>query len=91
MSAITSAHAPKSPLQKLRSATGSRRIFIHTVLIGVAIVMLYPLLWMLSSSFKPDTQIFTQPGLIPSSVRPENYSEGWSGSGNSFSSTSPTR
>ncbi|MCX5600230.1 carbohydrate ABC transporter permease [Streptomyces phaeochromogenes] len=85
MSAITSAHAPKSPLQKLRSATGSRRIFIHTVLIGVAIVMLYPLLWMLSSSFKPDTQIFTQPGLIPSSVRPENYSEGWSGSGNSFS------
>lgn len=91
MSAITEAQSPKSPLQKLRSATGSRRIYMHTLLIGVAVVMLYPLLWMLSSSFKPDTEIFTHPGLIPNALRPENYSEGWSGSGNSFSSTSPTR
>ncbi|MFJ6293820.1 carbohydrate ABC transporter permease [Streptomyces griseoviridis] len=74
-----------SPLTKLRSLTGPRRILIHTLLIGVAIVMLYPLLWMLSSSLKPDTEIFTHPGLIPNALNPANYSEGWSGSGNSFS------
>ncbi|GHI03788.1 sugar ABC transporter permease [Streptomyces cellostaticus] len=74
-----------SPLNKLRSLTGSRRILVHTLLIGVAIVMLYPLLWMLSSSLKPDTEIFTHPGLIPNKLQPENYSKGWSGSGNSFS------
>ncbi|MEU8970615.1 carbohydrate ABC transporter permease [Streptomyces monashensis] len=82
MSALT---PNASPLRKLRSLTGPRRILIHTLLIGVAIVMLYPLLWMLSSSLKPDTDIFTHPGLIPSTLRPGNYSEGWSGSGNSFS------
>jgi multiple sugar transport system permease protein len=82
MSAITSA---VSPLQKLRTVTGPRRILLHTLLIGVALVMLYPLLWMLSSSLKPDTEIFTHPGLIPNKLHPQNYSEGWSGSGNSFS------
>jgi multiple sugar transport system permease protein len=82
MSALT---PNASPLQKLRSLTGPRRILIHTLLIGVAIVMLYPLLWMLSSSLKPDTEIFTHPGLIPGKLNPANYSEGWSGSGNSFS------
>ncbi|MFJ2608460.1 carbohydrate ABC transporter permease [Streptomyces sp. NPDC091279] len=74
-----------SPLAKLRSLRGPRRVLIHTLLIGVAIVMLYPLLWMISSSFKPDTEIFTHPGLIPNALQPENYSKGWSGSGNSFS------
>lgn len=39
--------------------------------------MLYPLLWMLASSFKPDAIIFREPGLIPSQVTGENYSQGW--------------
>lgn len=82
MSAITPA---VSPLKRLRDLTGSRRILVHTLLIGVALVMLYPLLWMLSSSVKPDTEIFTHPGLIPNKLHTQNYSEGWSGSGNSFS------
>jgi multiple sugar transport system permease protein len=81
MSAIT----PTAPLKKLRSLTGSRRILVHTLLIGVALIMLYPLLWMLSSSLKPDTEIFTHPGLIPNDLHPQNYADGWSGSGNSFS------
>lgn len=33
--------------------------------------MLYPLLWMLSSSLKPDTEIFTHPGLIPNKLHPQ--------------------
>ncbi|MFF5014620.1 carbohydrate ABC transporter permease [Streptomyces sp. NPDC001165] len=82
MSAITPG---VSPLSKLRSLTGPRRILLHTLLIGVALLMLYPLLWMLSSSLKPDTEIFTHPGLVPEKVHAANYSEGWSGSGNSFS------
>ncbi|MET7684838.1 carbohydrate ABC transporter permease [Streptomyces sp. NPDC005423] len=74
-----------SPLRRLRDVKGPRRILLHTLLIGVALFMLYPLLWMLSSSLKPDTEIFTHPGLVPHALRPGNYSEGWSGSGNSFS------
>ncbi|MFJ1602109.1 carbohydrate ABC transporter permease [Streptomyces sp. NPDC088253] len=82
MSVITPA---VSPLKRLRALTGPRRILTHTLLIGVALVMLYPLLWMLSSSVKPDTEIFTHPGLIPNKLHTQNYSEGWNGSGNSFS------
>jgi multiple sugar transport system permease protein len=76
---------PTAPLKRLRALTGPRRLLIHTLLIGVALIMLYPLMWMLSSSLKPDTEIFTHPGLWPNQFRPENYAEGWSGSGNSFS------
>jgi multiple sugar transport system permease protein len=41
--------------------------------------MLYPLLWMISSSFKPESLIFKEMGLIPSQVTFENYTQGWSG------------
>ncbi|WP_376778650.1 carbohydrate ABC transporter permease [Phytoactinopolyspora halotolerans] len=39
--------------------------------------MLYPLLWMLSSSIKPSDVIFREPSLIPSAFDFSNYTEGW--------------
>ncbi|WP_046469609.1 carbohydrate ABC transporter permease [Allosalinactinospora lopnorensis] len=54
-----------------------RRALIHAGLIGFGLVMLYPLLWMVSSSFKPTEEIFREPGLIPSTFTPSNYSDGW--------------
>lgn len=39
--------------------------------------MLYPLLWMIASSFKPDALIFREPGLIPSEFTGSNYVDGW--------------
>lgn len=54
------------------------------VLIG-AIITMYPLLWMLSSSFKPEINIFRHMGLIPNPATIENYINGWQGaSGLSF-------
>jgi multiple sugar transport system permease protein len=52
-------------------------LLIHGGLIGFGLVMLYPLLWMLSSSFKPTDIIFREPGLIPTELAPGNYAEGW--------------
>ncbi|MEV0159708.1 carbohydrate ABC transporter permease [Nonomuraea fuscirosea] len=49
----------------------------HILLIGFGLVMLYPLLWMISSSLKPEELIFREPGLWPSQVTTENYTEGW--------------
>ncbi|MUL43824.1 carbohydrate ABC transporter permease [Streptomonospora sp. PA3] len=54
-----------------------RRLLIHVGLIGFGLIMLYPLLWMVSSSFKPTAEIFSDPGLIPEEFVPENYTEGW--------------
>ncbi|GGK54419.1 sugar ABC transporter permease [Planomonospora parontospora subsp. parontospora] len=49
----------------------------HLLLIGFGLVMLYPLLWMISSSLKPEELIFREPGLIPSQFTLDNYFEGW--------------
>jgi multiple sugar transport system permease protein len=54
-----------------------RRLGKHAVLILVGFVMLYPLLWMLSSSFKPTALIFRDPALIPSELDLSNYAVGW--------------
>lgn len=55
-----------------------KTIRILVIVIGAAI-MVYPLLWMVSSAFKPSNTIFTQTGLIPKEFTLENFKEGWSG------------
>jgi len=52
-------------------------ILKHIFLIATSLVMIYPLIWMVSSSLKPDNQIFGDLGLWPSEFRWENYSNGW--------------
>lgn len=54
-----------------------RRLLKHVMLVVVGFVMLYPLLWMLSSSFKPTALIFRDPALVPSEVDLSNYTLGW--------------
>jgi len=49
----------------------------HGLLLAASFFMLYPLLWMLASSFKPEAIIFTDLSLIPPSFNFANYSEGW--------------
>lgn len=51
----------------------------HVLLIGVSFIMLYPILWMLSASFRPENEIFTSTSLIPSQVTIEAYPRGWFG------------
>jgi multiple sugar transport system permease protein len=58
-------------------AAASRPIVRHAILILAAFAMLYPLLWMAASSFKPDNLIFTEPGLIPTAWDFSNYASGW--------------
>jgi len=41
--------------------------------------MLYPVLWLISSSFKPNQLIFSEPGLWPKQWTVDNYIKGWAG------------
>lgn len=59
----------------LRARIGS--LLKHAGLIAFGFVMLYPLLWMLASSFKPNALIFREPGLIPTDIDLSNYTDGW--------------
>jgi len=49
----------------------------HAVLIIVALVMIYPLLWMIASSLRPNDEIFTSPGLFVDTFDPSHYPQGW--------------
>lgn len=62
-----------------------RRTLTHLFIIAVGVGMIYPVLWMIVSSFKPNNMIFSDPGLIPKAVTIENYITGWKGyAGTSF-------
>ncbi|KIL52144.1 carbohydrate ABC transporter permease [Jeotgalibacillus soli] len=54
----------------------------HFIIIVLIVIMLYPLVWMIGSSFKESSKIFVEAhSIIPSSWHPENYIEGWKGFG----------
>lgn len=56
-----------------------RHTFTHIFIAVVGLAMIYPILWMIVSSFKPNNMIFSDPGLIPKAVTLENYISGWKG------------
>lgn len=70
----------------LTAPTNAARLsFKHAGLVLFGLLMLYPLLWMLKSSFIPESKIFDDFGLIPSELTLENYVKGWnSGEGIGF-------
>jgi multiple sugar transport system permease protein len=50
----------------------------HILLIACSLLMIYPLLWMLVSSFRPTNVIFRTPGLWLTHPTLSNYVHGWS-------------
>ncbi|MEV0795511.1 carbohydrate ABC transporter permease [Kribbella sp. NPDC050459] len=54
-----------------------RPLVIHVVLAGSALVMLYPVIWMVVSSLRPGNEIFRDPGILVKDLRIENYRVGW--------------
>ncbi len=54
-------------------------LVLHLLLIGASIIMLYPLFWMLASSFKPENEIFGSMSIWPSEIDASAYARGWSG------------
>ncbi len=49
----------------------------HAVLIAASFIMLYPLLWMAASAFKPEAGIFNDLSIIPPTLNPSNFIQGW--------------
>jgi pectin-derived oligosaccharide transport system permease protein len=43
----------------------------------LCLVMLYPVLWMVVSSLRPNAEIFHRSGLVPDSFEVKNYTLGW--------------
>ena len=63
-----------------KSVLGS--VLYHGGVCLLGFLMLYPLLWVVASSFKPADQIFTDvTSLWPRSFTLDNYTQGWAGFG----------
>ena len=57
-----------------------KAVIYHILVFAVGLVMIYPLIWMVMSSFKPTNTIFQTAGsLIPETFTFENYINGWKG------------
>ncbi|MDY6306365.1 MAG: carbohydrate ABC transporter permease [Oribacterium sp.] len=56
------------------------RVIYHILVLGFGLVMIYPLVWMIMSSFKSTDTIFTTAtSLIPNPPTIKNYINGWKG------------
>ena len=58
-------------------STRKSRFSRHVILCVIGLVMMYPLLWLVSSSLKPNGLIFSDLSLWPAEWSPSNYTEGW--------------
>lgn len=58
------------------------KVIYHTLVIAFGFLMIYPVLWMISGSFKDNAEILRGTlRLIPEKVKLSNYATGWSGFG----------
>ena len=67
----------KKRLKKMKMKNNINSAVRYSVLIIVGFIMLYPLLWMIGSSFKTNAEIFSSVGFIPKSFNFDNYAKGW--------------
>lgn len=75
--------APQEPL-KVRPDKRHPRYLAHAGLIAFGAIMLYPLVWLLSSSFKLTSDMFREPGLLPKNPTLQNYPDGWTALSDNF-------
>ena len=72
-------------MSDVKAKTAVRLGLSHLFIIALGLAMLYPIVWMVVSSFKPNNMIFSDTGLIPKALTLENYITGWKGyAGTSF-------
>ena len=69
---------PAAPVRRRPTVRHSaRRAAKHFGLGLLMLVMLYPVLWMVVSSLRPDDEIFRRPGLVLDHLETNNYTDGW--------------
>jgi multiple sugar transport system permease protein len=64
-------------LRKRRQTDGIKSVVRFLVIVAVLAVVLYPLLWMLGTSFKSPTEVNSSNSLLPGEFWPRNYPDGW--------------
>lgn len=68
-------------MENKKSNTITLNLLSYLFLSIFGIIMIYPLLWLFASSFKPNSEIFKSLSLIPSKIVMDSYINGWKGTG----------
>ncbi|HLL65314.1 MAG TPA: carbohydrate ABC transporter permease [Micromonosporaceae bacterium] len=81
MSTISATRRPATSPAPRRTSRRSPvpRIVWHLVCAALLLIMLYPVVWLLSMSVKPTTEIIGSISIIPKQFAPENYTEAFRG------------
>jgi len=58
-----------------------RTFFVYALLIFLCMMMVYPILWLVSASLKPNSDIFITDSLIPNPIVFTSYINGWKTAG----------
>lgn len=59
-------------------------ILVWALLLALAVIVLYPLFWMLMNGLKTNSQLLTDPFALPSTLNWENYAKAWNNGVSSF-------
>jgi multiple sugar transport system permease protein len=79
-STLTSAPpAPEAPVAGGRPARTAGSAVAHVVLVVLLVVALYPIAYLIGTSFKSPQEIANNLNVLPRSFTPKNYADGWSG------------
>jgi multiple sugar transport system permease protein len=82
MTATTSTSATLTLKQEHKRSKRATTVLYHALAIGIAVLMLYPVVWLVSSSLKAPDEIWTTVrNLIPQGLYVQNYASGWQGFG----------
>jgi ABC-type glycerol-3-phosphate transport system permease component len=60
-----------------RGARSVLTIVFNAAMLAIGLAMLYPFIWMISSSLKPDPEIYGSTTLLPSKIMWSNFVDGW--------------
>ena len=60
-----------------RARTASSGVFVYAFLIFWAIVLAYPLIWMLITAFRTDPELYRAPFALPETMMWKNFSDAW--------------
>jgi len=78
--------APRGPRgARVSVAVRIGRVIRHVLMLAFVAIALYPILWMIVSSLRPDGFIFGNPSLVLDTFAVENYTDGWNALGAPFS------
>ena len=83
---VVSPDARRPNRKPVRSAADQvKSVLKHIVLVVLSLVMIYPLIWLVVSSMKPNSEIFRNLSIFTTDLTLDNYVQGWDSQGYPFS------